>query len=290
MNNKSTNSQPGSDIGALVRRYRSGDLDAFGELYAANANRLYTRLRRMGLDAHEAEDVLQDTFIEATAHLSKLQSDSSVISWLLTIAQRLAWSRRRRQQRAIEAPSGSATDIADNLATLAGKQTFDQVLDLMAIDDLLNKLPAEMREIATLRGDGYTTREIASNMGVSRRTVTESLHRLRAKVQQGMEPDEPDYTSTARIRSETAAQSTIAQAIQTLPVRRREVLVRQVERGLRPKEIAAELNISPNCARVHLNLAYTELAERLGIPREALIKQLKPAKLSAKSPPRRTVA
>jgi DNA-directed RNA polymerase specialized sigma24 family protein len=64
------------------------------------------------------------------------------------------------------------------------------------------------------------------------------------------------------------------QAMHRLSHRRREVLERYVYRRMKPVEIAADLNITPGCARVHLHLAYKDLATLLGITNYKIVVEL----------------
>src|SRR4029434_635958 len=70
----------------LAQRCRHGDATAFEELYRAHAGRLYNLVFRMVGSAHEAEDLLQEVFLNAYRKLGSFRGDSSLGTWLYRLA------------------------------------------------------------------------------------------------------------------------------------------------------------------------------------------------------------
>jgi RNA polymerase sigma-70 factor (ECF subfamily) len=115
-----------------VARVRSGDRAAFRELYLRHARGVATAVARLVGDT-DLDDIVQDTFVRATDRLASLRSPSHLRAWLVTIAIRLAHSRRVRRRRrdgllrafGLQAPQSSdprdrapADDLSDALARL----------------------------------------------------------------------------------------------------------------------------------------------------------------------------
>ena len=70
----------------LVERCQAGDVEAFGALYREQAPRLFALTRRMGGSPEEGEDLLQEVFLQAYRKLDSFKGDSSIGTWLSTIA------------------------------------------------------------------------------------------------------------------------------------------------------------------------------------------------------------
>src|SRR5438874_924064 len=71
--------------GADVRKALAGDQAAFASLYNRYFNRVYDFLARMLRDSAAAEDVTQETFIQAMTALPSLKKPEGFKSWLFTI-------------------------------------------------------------------------------------------------------------------------------------------------------------------------------------------------------------
>src|SRR5918911_174909 len=82
----------------LVRKARQGDASAFELLIKRYDRRLYRVARSVLRDSSEAEDVVQETFVQAFTHLADLRNDASFSTWLTRIAANDA-IRRFRQRR-----------------------------------------------------------------------------------------------------------------------------------------------------------------------------------------------
>src|SRR5688572_10943747 len=99
----------------LVRRARDGYLDAFEELVRHHQGRAYTIAVRMLGDAHEAEDAVQDAFVDAWRGLHRFHGDAAFGTWLyrIVVNRCLATRRRRRPVPVLtlpEQPRGERPD------------------------------------------------------------------------------------------------------------------------------------------------------------------------------------
>ena len=92
----------------LARRAQKGSDDAFTELVLRYGGRLYAFLIQKNISSHDAEDLVQETFIKVYKNLHHYRSQSKFSPWIYTIATRLAvsWfrSRPRAQIPLIEEP------------------------------------------------------------------------------------------------------------------------------------------------------------------------------------------
>ena len=70
----------------LAQRCRGGDLAAFEELYRVHAGRVYTLMLRMTGSVPEAEDLLQEVFLQAHRRLASFRGDSTLGTWLYRLS------------------------------------------------------------------------------------------------------------------------------------------------------------------------------------------------------------
>ena len=70
----------------LIARCLAGDADAERALYDAHVDRIYRLVYRMAGDGDLAQDLTQDTFIRAFERLQQFRGDSSLATWLHSIA------------------------------------------------------------------------------------------------------------------------------------------------------------------------------------------------------------
>src|SRR5690349_6541253 len=79
----------------LIERARRGERAALEELLASIAPAVQRFGRRMCKNAHDADDVLQDTLLSVAQHIGEFEGRSSLPSWVFAIT-RSACARRRR--------------------------------------------------------------------------------------------------------------------------------------------------------------------------------------------------
>ena len=70
----------------LASRAKSGDTDAFVELSKRHANRVFQATYRVTRNRQDAEDALQDAFLNAFTHMRNFEGRSSFSTWLTRIA------------------------------------------------------------------------------------------------------------------------------------------------------------------------------------------------------------
>ena len=127
-----------SDPDALVAAARRGDPGAVGELVRATSSEVWRLLAHL-VDAGSADDLAQETYLRALGSLGSFRGASSVRTWLLAIARRVAADELRRRARR---PAGTP---------LAGDQPGDpDVAGEVGARDLLRRLGPERREAFVL--------------------------------------------------------------------------------------------------------------------------------------------
>lgn len=176
----------------LIRRARAGDQDAFAELVAMHADRVYAALRRFGLDRNEADEVAQEVFLRAWRGLARFQERAQFSTWLYRITYNEA---QRRLARRPPAPAQSDPEREDPIAALPDSprlgpeaQTLDREFE-RALDGALGQLPAAWRAAVVLRDiEGLSTEEAAKITGVREGAFKSRLHRGRMRLRALLEP------------------------------------------------------------------------------------------------------
>ncbi len=148
----------------------------FDRLVAPWRDDLFRYVTWLCRDPDLADDVVQETMLRAFRALDRLQDESSIKTWLLTIARRehaRVYERKRFETRDIDELSRAES------ASIAVTHDTD-------VDDLrrgLLELEPEYREPLVLQVlMGLTTEEIAEMMGIKQGAVLTRLHRARKKL------------------------------------------------------------------------------------------------------------
>src|SRR5438477_525585 len=89
---------PLAEAKSLIARARAGDTGALEYLYRAYETGVYTLARRLTKTAEDAEDVLQETFLEVCRSLASWRGEGSLWGWIRTIAASKALMRYRREK------------------------------------------------------------------------------------------------------------------------------------------------------------------------------------------------
>jgi RNA polymerase sigma-70 factor (ECF subfamily) len=178
---------PSSDIGELVARARKGDRGALEAVLGTVAPAVHRFSLRMCKNAHDADDVLQDTLISVANHLGEFEGRSSLSSWVFALT-RSACARRRRGLK--NRPPVSDEGMADtpDIAPTPEAQAADHEL-ASALSSALDTLSDEHREVILLRDvEGLSAPEAASSLGISVDALKSRLHRAREALRLALRP------------------------------------------------------------------------------------------------------
>ena len=121
---------------ALVERARQRDGAAFWLIMKRHNQRLYRVARAVLGDDAEVEDVIQETYLRALAHLSEFRREARLSTWLTRIAlnEALALLRKRRPHLDLHAieTDHDPTDASTTLATLRAPQADPEAAATLA--------------------------------------------------------------------------------------------------------------------------------------------------------------
>jgi RNA polymerase sigma-70 factor (ECF subfamily) len=178
-----------TDDASLISATLAGDTNAFGRLVRKYQDRLFTTMVHVTGRAEEAEDVVQEAFVQAFLKLENFQGRSAFYTWLYRIAFNVSASRRRKRR-----PEMSVEQI--RMAT--GQEPADDSPG--AIDELeraerteclraaLDELTEEHKGILMLRElEGCCYETIAEVLQLPVGTVRSRLHRARNQLREVLE-------------------------------------------------------------------------------------------------------
>ena len=164
------------DDARLVREAAGGSITAFEGLYRRYERRIYALCLRMTGSRDQAEDCVQETFVQAWQKLASFEGRSAFGTWLHRIAVNKVLSVQRYESRrprlapvdeTLSDPYGAAPATVD-----AGAQ--------MDLEQAIGRLPDGARNVFVLHAvHGYSHEETAGMLGVAVGTCKAQLHRAR---------------------------------------------------------------------------------------------------------------
>lgn len=175
----------------LIDETLAGRREAFGELVLRHQNRLYTTLVHVTGSATEAEDVVQDAFVQAFLKLSTFQKTSAFYTWLYRIAFNLAVSRRRRRRPELsveEHREQGGAEPVDRQLEASEKAERDEGVE--RVRGAIARLSDEHRAILVLREmEGCCYETIAEMLDLPVGTVRSRIHRARGQLREMLKED-----------------------------------------------------------------------------------------------------
>lgn len=174
----------------LVRRALAREGDAFRTIIKTHNQRLYRIARGVVRNDSEAEDIVQEAYVRAFAHLDAFRGDSSLATWLSRIVINEALGRLRKRRRTVALPENPQAEIIrfpinpsdDPERTMAQRQI------LQLVEQATDSLPDVYRTVFVARViEGLSIEETADLLGVRPQTVKTRLHRARALVRKALD-------------------------------------------------------------------------------------------------------
>ena len=159
-----------SSNAAAQRRQR------FDQYVAVYHQDMYRYAAWLSRDKAIAEDVVQEALLRAWKSLDNLREDASAKQWLLTIV-------RRENARYFERKRLETVDIDNLTASQAALLAVEENDELDDMRQAIYELDDEYREPLVRQVlMGYSTNEIAEQMGLKQGAVLTRLHRARARL------------------------------------------------------------------------------------------------------------
>lgn len=152
-------------------------------------NQLYSGALRLTRNPHDAEDLVQETFLKAFKSFDSFQEGTNLLAWLYRImTNTFINSYRKDQRRPRTETMAELTDyqLAQDDSNQEARSAESLALDRLGTQDILDALdalPDEYREAVYLADvEGLAYKEIAEILDIPSGTVMSRLHRGRAKL------------------------------------------------------------------------------------------------------------
>lgn len=164
----------------LVQRCREGDAISFKKLYEHYARAMYNTSLRIVNNSAEAEDVLQESFIDAFHNISNFENRSSFGAWLKQIVINKSINQLKKRRISLVEMESAGVDNRQEEETPNEHEIQWQVNQ---VKEAIKQLPAGYRTVLSLYLlEGYDHEEIAEILGVAESTTRTQYIRAKQKL------------------------------------------------------------------------------------------------------------
>ena len=174
----------------IVEKVVAGQTALFEVLMRRHNERVYRAARAIIKDESEAEDIMQQAYVNAYSHLRQFDGRSRFSTWLTRIAihEALARARRRGRYTDMDLEHPSTLTVATSTAAPLDPERLAFSRELGALmESSIDRLPTGAREVFILRTvEGMSTEEVAAALDVSEAAVKTRLSRARAVLRRGL--------------------------------------------------------------------------------------------------------
>ena len=159
----------------LIEECKRGSISAQFTLYSQYSKAMYNLAFRMMNNREDAEDILQETFIECFRNLGTYRFESTFGAWLKSILINRCINQIRKKKIDLI--------LVDNLPTDVAEYEEEMIYDTKKIFKEIEQLPDGYRIILTLYLlEGYDHTEISQILGISESTSKSQYHRAKEKL------------------------------------------------------------------------------------------------------------
>jgi RNA polymerase sigma-70 factor (ECF subfamily) len=172
-----------------------GRTEAFGELVRLYQDRLFNTVYRLLDNADDAQDVVQESFLNAYQSLDNFKGDSLFFTWLYRIAINTAISFKRKQKAVFSinavGDNGAALEPQDVSEFSQPGHALEQREEERRIQNALKRLSPEHRAVLVMKDmEGQKYEAMAEVLGVPIGTIRSRLHRARLELREILQKDE----------------------------------------------------------------------------------------------------
>lgn len=175
----------------LVGQVITGQTALFELLMRRHNERIYRAARAIVRDDRDAEDVMQQAYLNAYAHLRQFDGRAAFATWLTRIAvnEAIARARRRGQYQQLDDAAADSGETLMHDAPVMDPERLAYAGEIRALlETAVDDLPDGMREVFVLRQvEGLSTADTAASLGVSEDVVKTRFSRARAALRVALE-------------------------------------------------------------------------------------------------------
>ncbi|PID78233.1 MAG: hypothetical protein CSA18_02535 [Deltaproteobacteria bacterium] len=195
MRNTQTKPKIKDDDSDLIIRIQNGETDLYEELLMRYEVKIYNFGLRMCKDQSDAEDLVQETFINIFRYLKDFRMESKFKNWTYKIASSVCMKIKNKKKSSQKDISFEDL-VPDTEKEISGKippwvnQPVEALMNKEISREIkkeIDKLPPKYRIILVLRDmEGFSTQEVSEIINISESNVKVRLHRARSSVRQGL--------------------------------------------------------------------------------------------------------
>lgn len=173
----------GTSDDAIVARVTHGEVALFEVLMRRHNQRLFRVTRAIVRDDDEAEDAMQEAYVQAFTKLHQFEGRSKFSTWLTRIAVHEALARVRKRRPDVDPEAEPAVSLMPNPEDAVSSRELGQLLE-----PLVDALPEAFRAVFVLRAvEGLSAMEVAECLGIPEETVRTRFFRARRALQLQLE-------------------------------------------------------------------------------------------------------
>jgi RNA polymerase sigma-70 factor, ECF subfamily len=169
----------------LISRAKEGDEQACATIFELHKRRVYSTCLLMTKNVADAEDLMQDAFIQIFRGIRTFRGDSAFSTWIYrVVVNTVLMTRRKRHLREVSLDEPASLDYAP-VAREFGRDDNKLMgtVDRVALTQAANELPEGCRAIFILHEvEGYEHHEIAEQLSCSIGNSKSQLHKARLKM------------------------------------------------------------------------------------------------------------
>jgi len=161
---------------------------AFRIIVDRYGSKLYWHIRRLVIIHDDADDALQNTFVNAWKNLGTFRNESSILTWLWSIATNEALTLIRKREKNRGVPLEDLDSIFAN--SIEGSTYFDGEEASVKLQNAILRLPEKQRTVFNMKYFGdMTYEEMSEVLGTSEGALKASYHHAVKKIEQYIQTD-----------------------------------------------------------------------------------------------------
>jgi len=179
----------------LIAQFKEGSMEAMEAIVDRYENRIFTFGLKMCGQLQDAEDITQDTFLNAFKYLNSFREETKLKNWLFKLAATACIRKRRKKKCEPDHELSLETSFMNEDGTSGtydipdwSDEPSNNVLQAemkSVIDHSIKALPHKYRLVFNLRDiEGFSTKETAEILGISIESVKTRLHRARTALRE----------------------------------------------------------------------------------------------------------
>ncbi|MNZ92830.1 RNA polymerase sigma factor [Sphingobacterium multivorum] len=167
----------------LINRVKSGDQDAFEQLYKSYSRKLTYRLLHLLKSEELAQDILQDVFLKVWEVRDRLDPELSFGAFLFTIASN--YCKKSFRKALLDQVYYHHNTFEEAYSPIEWQ--LDQKDAQQVLATVLEKLTPRQKEVFTLHKiEGHSYKEISERLGISTNTINQLMQQANKQLKAGL--------------------------------------------------------------------------------------------------------